>query len=349
MEFGGGYMKIFQKNRDYLFLFFLIIFGVMTFSYSLIIGGQNKIKEQQNVIESKEKQKEQKYILSQQDKELGVAEITFRKEYPDYIMPSMVKLIPRETTLGVKKGEGISLKSHFTFIFPYAPRGGSDTTRTVKLDPYWIGQYEVTLYEFEKFLNDTEKAKKDILIDGENQVKPNRPVVGIYRKDAIEYCEWLSKKTGMKFRLPTEDEWEYSARSGYEQKPTPYGDEMPFEYYDYQKYSNYIQEIVHKEIGYEPYKNFNWEIIYQLIHDFGSFPETLYHLYDMGGNVKEWTYHDYAPDIYRIKDVYKTVYDRIIEKKDIALIDLGFRLVRDVKDIDPKKETINKDSEKSFH
>jgi len=86
-----------------------------------------------------------------------------------------------------------------------------------------------------------------------------------------------------------------------------------------------------------------------LIHDVGSFPPTRYHLYDMGGNVKEWTYHDYAPDIYLIKDVYKTVYDRIIEKKDVALIDLGFRLVRDVNDTKPIKETIKKDSEKSFH
>jgi hypothetical protein len=49
----------------------------------------------------------------------------------------------------------------------------------------------------------------------------------------------------------------------------------------------------------------------------------------------EWTYHDYAPDIYRIKDssfsgANSKVYDRIIERKDIALINLGFRIVREV-------------------
>jgi formylglycine-generating enzyme required for sulfatase activity len=301
-------------------------------------------------LESKEsfslKAESDKNSITQQDKDLGVAEITPRKEYPEYVMPAMVKLIPRETILGVIKGEGSNLANQITFIFPYAPRG-SDTTRTVKLDPYCIGQYEVTLYEFEKFLNDTGKAKKDILIDGDKQVKPNRPVVGIYRKDAIEYCEWLSKKTGMKFRLPTEDEWEYAARSGYEQKPTPYGDEMPFKYKKHPEYKGGLVFPLSQK------SNFDWDIIYGFIHDVGSYPPTKYHLYDMGGNVMEWTYHDYAPDIYRIKDSSfrggYNVYDRIVEKEDFASIDLGFRLVRDVNDTKPIKETIKKDSEKSFH
>ena len=321
-----------KYNKRILFIsFWLALLVIILFLFLIKKDNQENshISPDMSNISIPVKQEDPEEIQKKQDIELGVVEITPRKGFSDYILPAMVKLLPRETILGVKKGHGSNLRDRITFIFPYAPRG-SDTTRVVRLDPYWIGQYEVTLYEFEKYLKDTGKNKKDVLIDGDKQVKPNRPVVGIYRKDAIEYCEWLSKKTGMKFRLPTEDEWEYAARSGYEQKPTPYGDEMPFKYYDYSKYKKHIDDIIDKEIGYEPYNNFNWDILYKIIHDVGSFPPTRYYLYDMGGNVHEWTYHDYAPDVYRIKDV-GNVYDRIYDNHDFALIDLGFRLVREIK------------------
>ncbi len=326
-----------RKSLKLILLFILLILLVwrITISYSLI----RERKQEKNLLTvdksdinvNTDKKLNKGTLLTEEDHKLGVVAITEREEHPTYIFPAMVKLIPRETILGVKKGGGRRLFDSFFFIFPYFS-GGFDSTRSVKLDPYWIGCYEVTLQEFEKFLKDTNQRKENILVDGARQVKPNRPVVGIHRRLAIEYCEWLSKKTGMKFRLPTEDEWEYAARSGYEQKPTPYGDEMPFEYYDYFKYSKYIDDV------YDTQKdNFNWEIIHNLMHDVGSFPPTRYHLYDMGGNVREWTYHDYAPDIYRIKDTswysgFMGVYHRFVKKEDFANIGLGFRLVREVDD-----------------
>lgn len=49
------------------------------------------------------------------------------------------------------------------------------------------------------------------------------PVVGISKSDALAYCEWLGQRLGMKFRLPTEAEWERAAR-GDDDRLYPWGD-----------------------------------------------------------------------------------------------------------------------------
>lgn len=103
--------------------------------------------------------------------------------------------------------------------------------------------------------------------------RTDRPVIGVSFEDAQSYASWLSEKTGLAYRLPTEAEWEYAARAG---STTPFS----FGY------------IVSSDQA-----NFNGE------HPYGapvgvnlarttpaaSFAPNSFGLFDMHGNVWEWT------------------------------------------------------------
>jgi sulfatase modifying factor 1 len=56
---------------------------------------------------------------------------------------------------------------------------------------------------------------------------PAQPVVGVSWFDASRYCRWLSAETGVRWRLPSEAEWERAARGGLEQAPTAWGERLP--------------------------------------------------------------------------------------------------------------------------
>jgi len=56
---------------------------------------------------------------------------------------------------------------------------------------------------------------------------PDQPVVGVTWFDARDYGRWLGRKTGRRWRLPTEAEWERAARGGLEQQATAWGSVVP--------------------------------------------------------------------------------------------------------------------------
>src|SRR5262244_934609 len=82
--------------------------------------------------------------------------------------------------------------------------------RDVTINAFSLGKYEVTFEEYERFAIATGRR----LPEDQGWGRGRRPVINVSWEDAVAYANWLSKMTGKRYRLPTESEWEYAARSG---------------------------------------------------------------------------------------------------------------------------------------
>ena len=112
------------------------------------------------------------------------------------------------------------------------------------------------------------------------------PVVCVSHEEAEAYAKWLSEKTGARYRLPTEAEWEYAARGGTETS-RHWGDDPSGAC----EYAN-VADLTAKE------KYSDWTIHacrdgYAHTSPVGAYRSNGYGLHDMLGNVWEWTCSEY--------------------------------------------------------
>jgi formylglycine-generating enzyme required for sulfatase activity len=164
----------------------------------------------------------------------------------------------------------------------------------VRVRAFWMGKTEVTWDEYDLFWKTTPAAKRpkpatpaERAADAITRPSPpyvdetcgfgreGYPVVGISQHAAMEYCRWLSARTGKLYRLPTEAEWEYACRAG-SRSAFFWGENVG-------------------ELGKYAWSADNSE---ETTHPVGKKRPNRWGLYDMAGNVAEWCLDHYDKDSY---------------------------------------------------
>ena len=200
--------------------------------------------------------------------------------------------------------------------------GESDAypTAKVKIDkPFWMGEMEITNQQFNAIYPDhdsrfVDQLWKDHVVQGYPANEPNQPVIRVNYNDAMDYCKQLSEKTGLNITLPTEAQWEWACRAGSD-SDFWYGDMNT----DFGKYENLADKttLLFAVSGVDPKPmspNSYWYKYYTYLPkeegvDDGQLIQTgekvyeanPFGLYNMHGNVSEWTRSDYVPYPYNPK------------------------------------------------
>lgn len=160
-------------------------------------------------------------------------------------------------------------------------RDTDETQKQVEVSPFWMGTHEVTFAEWDAYFKDNSLPQSKN-IDGVTRATPqyidltwgmgrdgNHPTNSMSQLAAMMYCKWLYSKTGIFFRLPTEAEWEFACKGGATGKA--FGtDPASLKEYGYFKDNSASK-----------------------FHHVGEKKPNALGLFDMLGNLSEWTLDQY--------------------------------------------------------
>jgi formylglycine-generating enzyme required for sulfatase activity len=168
---------------------------------------------------------------------------------------------------------------------------------TIEVASFWMANTETTwnLYQHfvdrdidERSIQKKDQALVDLDIDAiSGATTPyvdmsfgmgtdDYPAIGMTQKAAVQFCKWLSALTGNFYRLPTEAEWEYACRAGSQTAYSHSDDASDLELYAW----------------FEENSNGKY-------HKVGQKKPNAWGLYDMHGNIAEWTLDQYDIEAYK--------------------------------------------------
>ena len=210
----------------------------------------------------------------------------------------------------------------------------------VKISPFFMAEIETTWSQFWAFYSQTmsegrtppevvyENNLKALEVDGisgptspfgfpdQGWVGNYRPAITMTHYAAEVFCQWLSKKTGKNYRLPTEAEWEYAARGG---KETPYffgGNPKDFSNEGFMR--KFIKAKTDSISSYVIYTNDSGN----RTQEPGSVLANPYGLKNMLGNVMEYCADKYDPEAYSKRTAGAT--DPIVTQGDEWVVRGGY-------------------------
>ena len=211
--------------------------------------------------------------------------------------------------------------------------GPSDTYPTAKVNiekSFWMAELETTNEQYKVFYPEhdsrfIDQQWKDHVVQGYPANKPEQPVIRVSYQDAMNFCKKLSEKIGLHVTLPTEAQWEWACRAG-SNTDFWYGDMHT----DFGKKENLADKttLLFAVAGVDPkpmspthamYKHYTFLPKEEGVDDGNlvqvggkQYEANPFGLYNMHGNVGEWTRSNYVPYPYNVKNEEKNAEYKVV-------------------------------------